>query len=160
MCANQPTDADVFKEPEIRAQLNIEDLVWRQIDRTNISASYDENTFAANVRVLMSMLPSHKRTELIDRREDYVYDTEQWSYKYFCGVPMGTPENPVAGSPFLMKSEEVDWQELYELILSAFEECNISWKIERETIALGKVDKSKSSEPTPYFGPPTDTPEE
>jgi len=130
---------DVFKEPEIRGELRIDELVWRQIERTNTSASQDENLFASNVRTLMSLLPRHKRTELEARVDEYTYPVQRWEYKYCCGVPMGTPEEPVLGSPRPVEELETDWYKLYEMILNAFEECGLSWKVERETIEIGRV---------------------
>jgi len=141
---------EALSDPELNASLSIDQLVWRHIDRTNISAMKDEGLFAANVRALLSLLPKYKREEIEERREEYITRTQEYVYKYFSGVPIGTPENPICGSPTLVENEEVDWYRLYELILDAFEETGISWKYTKETIELGMVEE-KRDEPTPYF---------
>ncbi len=30
-------------------------------------------------------------------------ESKHYEYKYFCGIPIGTPEKPIAGSPFLVQ---------------------------------------------------------
>lgn len=148
--SKKPSNEDVFSEPEIRAKLDIEDLVWRQIDRTNISASYDEVVFAANVQTLMSMLPRHKRDELQARHKEYVSTREEWKYRIWAGIQQGTIEEPSDGSPWKVEVTEVDWHFLYELVLNAFEETRVSWKTERVTKSLGRV-KKEDVKATPYF---------
>ena len=149
-------DTDFFKEPTIRGELSIDTLVFRQIERTNISASQDEALFANNVRTLMSMLPKHKRDEFDtdEKKQEYIEMVLTWKYQYWCGIPVGTIKKPINDSPRQVEEPIVDWNKLYELILDAFEEIGISWRIEKETIELGRVEEK--AKPTPYYGEPND----
>ena len=125
---------DIFKEPPLKAELSIEEIVKRQIERTNVAASYDKYVFAANVGVLKSMLPKKKREEVELKGSEYMDVVQTYKYKYNCGVKIGTPEHPIMGSPELMEVVDVDWDRLYELVLDAFEESGISWPPKPETI--------------------------
>ena len=62
--------SDIFRELEIRGELSIEELVKRQIERTNISASYSQEVFGVNVEILKSLLPNTKRIELEEKEEN------------------------------------------------------------------------------------------
>lgn len=151
-------DLDVDEElasTSLEGELNIEFLVMRQIERTSLAATQDEPLFAANVRVLLSMLPSYKREEILSRAEEYTEVVQRYQYKYWCGVPIGTPENPIGGSPALVEEEVIDWHKLYEMILKAFEDSNLTWRFEKWTIEMGKVeDKDRPiPPPTPLLAP-------
>lgn len=146
-----PISNNVLEETPLHGELNIEQLVFRQIERTELSALQDEAYFASNVRLLLSMVPSHKREEIENRQDEYVSETESLHYKYWCGVPMGTPENPINGSPSLMKETNTDWHKLFEIILEAFEESGLTWKIDKQTIEIGQVPEKVSTQPTPVF---------
>ena len=108
--------------------LSIEKIVAEQIRRASESASQDEFIFAANVRILLSMMPQQKREELRNQMDEYTSTTERWEYKYFCGVHIGTIEKPVNGSPIKVEEETIDWHKLFELILKAFEDIGFTWK--------------------------------
>lgn len=145
---------NILREPEIRAQLSIEELVRRQIERINISTSFDQKVFARNLGALKAMLPERKRAQVEEKASEYLYIIENWQYKYNCGTPIGTPEHPIMGSPTLIETIKVDWDKLYELMMNALEESGTTWKVEKELIELGRVEK-KVAEPTPWFGDET-----
>ena len=133
-------------------KINIQAITFRQIERTNKSAMEDENKFASNVRLLMTDLPKHKKAAIEDRSDEYLSKSKSYSYKYFCGVPLGTIENPVNGSPFVVEEEVIDWYKLYEIILEIFEECGITWKFDSWTVETGKIiKKQKEFKETPVF---------
>jgi len=145
-------DEDLLKDSSIKGELNIQQLVFRQIERTHQAAIQDETVFAANVRLLLNMLPSHKRNEVIDRADEYVSTQKSYQYKYNCGVPLGTPEHPINGSPALIEEEVYDWYKLLEIILDTFEECGVTWKIEPWTIETGKLKIEENTKfPTPVY---------
>lgn len=135
---------------QIRDTLDIEQIVFRQMLSTNISASQDETIFAANVRVLMNYLPTSKKQEIYERTEEYMSKIQRWDYKYWCGVPLGTIEHKVNGSPFLVEDEVTDWHKLYEIILEILEECGLTWKFDEWQKEVQKV-KEKKPEPTPLL---------
>jgi hypothetical protein len=144
-----PADEKLLEEATIRGELDIETLVFRQIERTSQSALQDETLFSVNVRILMSMLPSHKRSEVLERDDEYTSIQTRYDYKYCCGVPMGTPEKPVCGSPALVEEEVIDWHKLYEIVLDTFEECGITWKFDKWTVEIGAVEEKEKALPIP-----------
>ena len=147
-----PVSKSVLEETPLYNKLDVSSLVFRQLERTNISALMGEESFATNVRLLMSHVPSHKRDEILERRDDYVSVVKQYKYKHWCGVPMGTPKHPINGSPFVVEEEITDWHMLYEICLDVLEECGITWKFEKWTIEVGAVEEKKETPlPTPVF---------
>lgn len=150
--ADLPVDTSVLEETPIKGELNIESLVFRQIERTYLSALQDESLFASNVRLLLSTIPKHKRDEVLSFSDEYTNVNKQYQYKYCCGIPMGTPDEPVSGSPVLIEEEVVDWHKLFEIILSSLEEIGISWKYDQSTIEVGGIPSDKPMPvPTPVF---------
>jgi len=145
-------DRNLLDNIPIKGQLNVEGLVFRQIERTCVSALQDESLFASNVRLLLSTVPTHKRKEILEKTDEYTSTTETWQYKYFCGVPLGTVEHPINGSPVLTEEEIIDWHKLFEIILTVFEDCGLTWKRDSWTIEVGKEEDIKSlPPPTPVF---------
>lgn len=146
-----PIAVDLLKETPIDGELNVEALVFRQMLTTTQSAVEDESLFAVNVRLLLSYLPSYRKEEVLNRADEYSSVIETYQYKHFCGVPLGTPEHPINGSPALVKEEIVDWHKLFEIILEVFEDAGVTWKHEKWTIEAGKVEEAPSPNPTPIF---------
>lgn len=147
-----PVDQSVLNETPLQDQLNIEQLVFRQIERTALSALQDEALFASNVRILLSMVPANKREQIEDRTDEYTSEMESWQYKYFCGVPLGTPEEPINNSPYLVKEPITDWHMLFEIILASYEEAGITWHYDKWLVETGKLDDKKQLPmPTPVF---------
>lgn len=145
-------DTDLIDETPIKGEVNVESLVFRQIERTSLSALQDETIFASNVRVLLSHLPSHKRAEVINRSDEYTSTVQRLQYKHWCGVPLGTLEEPINGSPELIEEEVIDWHKLFEIIIDAFESCGVTWQFDKWTIEVGAVGEEKSfSPPSPVF---------
>jgi hypothetical protein len=144
-----PADEKLLEEATIRGELDIETLVFRQIERTSQSASQDEALFASNVRILMSYLPSHKREEITMRADEYSSIQKKYEYKYNCNVPMGTPEEPVCGSPYVIEEEVIDWHLLFQILMDVFEECGVTWKFEKWTVEIGAVEEKEKVLPMP-----------
>jgi len=90
----------------------------------------DDDLFARRVDLLRRQLPrAVKESEEFQRRlEECTVEYEEWVYKYNCGVPMGTPEEPVAGSPRLVTRTETDWMAVFELCIEELEKLNITWQ--------------------------------
>jgi len=126
--------------------MDIEDIVKYQINRCNISST-DPNleVFNSNVLVLLDLLPAHKRNEVIDRKDEYGETEKQEIYeKYWCGVPILTSKK-------IIEVFVCDYHLLFRLVLDAFADSGLTWKIEPELKELGKV-PVKQKKPTPYFG--------
>ncbi len=157
---------------KIRGTLSIEDLVRRQIDRCNMSiAAADPSIFEGNVRALMKHLPINVYQVVLGRQGEFNSTVEDYHYRETCGHNIGTVKNPyvsVPGHPewdFLLdipkpyrethmdeidiispiRSEETitDYEKLYEIILQSFEGLGLTWNIEKRTVEMGRVIKTK-----------------
>lgn len=142
-----------LEELTIRGHLSIEDLVRRQIDRCNLSMSgMDPSIFEANVRALLSMLPSHKRAEVMTRENDFNTTGTEYEFQYNCNMRMGTPDNPVTSdglppnedrsnviSPVPVEVERTDYEKLYEIIIESLESVGLTWNIEAKFVEHGAV---------------------
>jgi len=147
-----PVNQSTLEETPLYNKIDVASIVFRQIERTNMSASQGEELFASNVRLLMSHVPSHKRDEILERSEEFTSTSKSLQFKFWCGVPMGTVEHPVNGSPFEIEEEVIDWHKLYEVVLDILEDCGITWKFEKWTVEVGAVEKKKEvPPPTPAF---------
>lgn len=145
-------DDDLLNEAAIHDKINMEMLIFRQIERTAQSALQDESLFAANVRVLLSMIPQSKRDEITNREDEYKSTETHWEFKHFCGVPLGTIAEPVNGSPYEVTNDVWDWHSLFEMILHALEDMGITWKRENWTVEARRIENGKPSpKPTPVF---------
>ena len=149
-------EPSAIDETAIRGKLDIQALIFRQVERCAAAAQQDETLFAANVRILLSMLPKIKRDELMDRSDEYTSTSQTYQYKYFCGVPLGTPDHPINGSPFLNEEENIDWHLLFELIMNSYEDIGFTFKSDTRAIEVRDPDGALAL-PTPTFEA-TDTP--
>lgn len=131
------------EEPGIQGKLAIEDIVRRQMDRTATSRSISEELFEVNVRILMSDLPSNKLKELYEREDEY-WTKEVDIRRTFCGKRMPSRN----GEPETEKA--IDFQKLYEMVMQAFEEVGLTWKIKNTTEEYGRVE-AKPPPATPVF---------
>ena len=143
---------DLLEDSNIQSKVNVEQLIFRQIERTNLAATQDETYFSANVRILLSMIPISKRDEILERTDEYVSTETHYEWKHWCGVPLGTVENPVNGSPAQVTNEVYDWHRLYEIILASLEDLGITWKKDAWTVETVRIVEGKPApKPTPVF---------
>jgi len=145
-----------------REQLSPETLVRMQIDRCNISASWDDlNVFNANVMQLMRMLPSNKRIELEAMKEDYTGYTVTLQYRKFAGHDLGTPEKPFLDedgnvlSPIEVAEEYIDYNTLFVLIMLKLEEAGLLWRHNTIQVDGGRVDEEEAILDLPVVNSPT-----
>lgn len=136
---------------QMHEKLGIETIVFRQIERTCQAVFQGELIFSSHVRLLMNMIPSHKKEEVESRSEEYINNVKRYEYKYFCGVPMGTVKHPVNGSPFIIEEEVIDWNKIFEIVLETFEDCGITWRHDSLTVEVGKIGDNFATTPTPVF---------
>lgn len=133
-------------ELEIRGRMDIEDIVKYQINRCNVSSS-DPNPkiFNSNVMVLLDLLPAHKREQLLSKKQEYgKYQDREVFDQVWGGIPIPSSRRTI--NEFV-----IDYHLLFRMVLDAFADSGLTWKIEQELIELGKVG-SKKIVPTPYFG--------
>ena len=152
-------EPSAIDETAIRGKLDIQALIFRQVERCASAAQQDETLFAANVRILLSMLPKIKRDELMDRSDEYTSTSQTYQYKYFCGVPLGTPDHPINGSPALTDEETIDWHKLFEMIMHAFEEIGYTFKIDSQTVEIMPQEDAKEYLPEPSLPDQSTTPQ-
>lgn len=146
------TDADLLGDAPIKGQMNIEYLISRQVLTTGQSATQDESLFSANVRILLSMIPKRRRDDITNRRDEYTSINTHYEYKYNCNVRMGTPEEPILGSPWVVTEEVSDWHTLFQIIMEALEEEGITWKRDNWTVEAKRIKDGKPApQPTPVL---------
>jgi len=151
-----PSDSAVsFPEDEasIRGNLDPEQLVRLQINRCNIAYSAgDEAGFGYSVLSLLSMLPTQKRMEIEDMKDDYEEASEEFVFDKVGGWRAGTVEHPVKIngklSPRVEKVTQTSYYKLFTLIQTKLEESNLSWRMDQVNEELGRVRKP-DPKPTP-----------
>ena len=143
-----PQDLGLNKEQlnisNIRDQLDIEQLVYRQILATQQAASIDDNVFAANVEVLACYLPITRQKALEDRFDEFTIHDEHLEWKINCGVRIN---NPALGSPYLVSREVIDYRIKFKVILQILEEIGMTWKVDDLEREIAKPKEKKP--PTP-----------
>lgn len=146
MSERKKTPSEIDAEAlEIRGRMEIEDIVRLQINRCNVSATHENpDIFNFNVLALRDNLPQHKRIEVIDRYLEYgEVKIEKWFTQWWCG-------QGVKGSEVIKKILHIDHHKLFQIVLDAFADCGLTWKIEPEMRELGKKEFIQE-QPTPIF---------
>ena len=161
----------VFDENQkIMGKLELEDIVRRQIDRCNTSAT-DPFLFSRNVEMLMNLLPSGRLKEIQDRKGEYVDEVERWKFEYWGSIPLGTIEKPyyvntpdspywdggepILKSPIRIKEFITNYEKLYTLVLQMLESVGLTWRMQVVEIEGGEVDFNESPDlenPKPTYG--------
>jgi len=159
---------------DIRDRVPMPRSVYLQIERCNSTISgADEAVFEANVRALLTMIPKHKKEQVLDRDTEYNDTFEEFVYNEYCGVQQGSEAYPFMredeqGSAFKVKRDEItgkidwndpniispklvsktetDYEKLYHVIINALESANITWKVQRKTAEMGRVNKKEVSD--------------
>jgi len=142
------TTADKLNESIITDDLDIKQIVYRLLLSINNSRGVDEAVFASLVKMLIGYIPINKKYMLDEKTDEYISEVEKYEYKFWCGVPMGTVEHPVNGSPWLTKNRVTDWDALYEIVLEILEKSGLTWKTEDYEKEVKKVEEPKP-QPTP-----------
>lgn len=87
-------------------------------------------------------LPKHDKDGLIIGSV-YRNKPEQWNYN-----PNENDGKPVLVSPIPMKTDIIDYDKLFELVMEKLEEAGISWKIDKIEVDGGLIRETKK---TPTF---------
>jgi len=121
-------------ELTIRQDLSPETIVFRAIDRCNtVALDKDDDVYKKAVEVIMDNLHPDKLEELKEKKEEYI--KEVWVYKKRGGRKIGTPENPVNGSPEL--KQKIDHRKLFHLVLKAYNETGTYWRVDKVNAEYG-----------------------
>ena len=122
----------------IRGRMDIEDIVRLQINRCNASGyEPDQTMFESSVKVLLDLLPYHKRLEVLEKELEYKDEVDFVEYgSYWCGQPMTSTRKVV-------NRIVLDFHKLYRIVLDAFADCGLTWQIEPILVEEGKEDKNK-----------------
>lgn len=139
---------------DIRGDLDPSQLVFRQMDRINRMMSENGPEDSLNgINALMDNLPPHKLIEVLGREEDYLDKGEEWVYRTFAGKNIGTPENPINGSPSLTSYERIDPRKLKHVLNECFQDMGVWWKTEKINAEFGvwTEDKVYDIKPTPVL---------
>ena len=122
----QEMDALRFAQAPYKEAPNMQVHLMRQIDRClHASTFLEEEAFNSAVSSLLAILPRSIHQAVFNREEEWHLIKEEWQYQYWCGVPMGSPEEPITsdGLPLKRKriiiatteeGEEVEVEEEYE----------------------------------------------
>lgn len=154
----------------IRDRVPMSRTVYLQIERCNISCSgVDPAIFEANVRMLLTMIPSYKQKEVMSRSKEYNNEVEEFVFQNYCNIQLGSTSKPLMSkdrhgirhivkrdeaenidwedpnilSPQFVKSVDTDYEELYKVIINCLESANITWRVEGKTVEMGKINKTE-----------------
>jgi len=109
--------------------------IRQQIDRC-LQTAHDEQLFAANVTLLIRLLPTEiKESEEFQKKYNRCfYRLADWRYRYCGNQPMGTPENPVLDadgrvlSPVFVEEEVLDYNAVFELALEYLDRLGVLYE--------------------------------
>lgn len=146
-------------QTEYRDKLDISQVFIRQLDRTNLSASYDEKIFHANILTVIDILPLTYLQWFKEQSDRYELKRKALKYKRNRGVKMGSaddpllkdPEQPVRRfqdgsidwsdpniiSPILVEEKIVDYHAMYQVALEAAQNAGLTWQIEKIEVDMG-----------------------
>jgi len=129
------------KELALREKLDTTTILFRQIERCDISAiNPDPSIFETNVRILLSKLPSPTILKIRARSTEFNETISEPQIESWCGVPIVDHDDK--GEPLpppMIEREQTDYEKLYEIIMQELEVLKITWTIEQSTVELGKV---------------------
>lgn len=151
-----------FKE-----KVSIDQVYLRQLDRTNISASYSYET---SVLQKLNNLPMSWR-EWVEKQSDrYIEERDTYEYEAPCGIPLGTPQNPCLKdpnkpvtrtddgfidwddpnilSPHMTVEPYTDYNKLDAVIMEASEYAGLTWNQDTETFQIATITIPMSKEKT------------
>lgn len=122
----------VLEKPPIEESYDYAEQVRRQIERCLEASAIQEKdlregTYKACILALANLVPYDDRDEKfrVDLAE-CTKDSEEWVYKQFGGVKMGTPEEPICGSPWLDKTPKTDWDAYFKVIFNKYVELRVT----------------------------------
>lgn len=133
---------ELEKELALREKLDTTTILFRQIERCDISATNpDPSIFETNVRILMSKLPSPTIKKIRERAEEFNKVVPEPQVETWCGVPIVEFDEKTGEplEPETIDREYTDYEKLYEIIMEELEGLKITWTIEQSTVELGKV---------------------
>lgn len=167
------SNVEEFSGPSYKERLDISQVFLRQLDRTNFSASGDDNAYPGYVRQTMRLLPLQWQEWVQDQEDRYSITESVLQFKTFSGVRMGSQNKPALRdrtkevlrldddsvdwsdpnilSPTLQEKTTIDYEKMNQVVSEAAEFAGISWQT--ETIAGDRGDAYPViRKQTPYYG--------
>lgn len=151
-----------FKE-----KVSIDQVYLRQLDRTNITASYSYET---SVLQKLNNLPMSWREWVEDQDDRYVEIKDTYIFETACGIRLGTlndpclrnPAKPVRRdengdidwtdpniiSPKMSREPYTDYSKLDAVIMEASEHAGLTWNQDTETFKIATITIPMSDERT------------
>jgi len=132
-------------ELTIKQDLSPETIVFRAIDRCNrLAVGEDPESYKKSVEVIMDNLHPDKLDEIMALKEEYT--KEVWVYKKRGSRKIGTPDNPINGSPEL--KQRIDHRKLFHLVLKAYNETGAYWRVDKINAEYGLYPSKIEATPT------------
>lgn len=122
----------VLEKPPIEESYDYAEQVRRQIERCLEASAIQEKklregTYKACIKALENLVPLDDRDEkFLSDLAECTEEKEEWIYKQFGGVKIGTPEEAVCGSPWLDMTPKTDWDKYFMVIFNKYVELKVT----------------------------------
>lgn len=152
---SNPLSKQMDTTPITLGKVTPDELIKQQIFYINRSVD-DAKEFRNNIEILRRMVPKHVKTEIEERKNEYLSIQTQYTFVKVGGIVLGTVEDPIyrnkkedwnykGGEPILVSPtqrqiEVVDYFKLYDIILEQLEVAGITWREIQEDIEGGDID--------------------
>ena len=80
-----------YSTPIFRDKLDMGQIIFRQVDRVNLAASY---TYESGVLQKLNTLPMNWRLWVQNQDERYILQKETYEFENPCGIPLGSIQDP------------------------------------------------------------------
>jgi len=134
-----------LQNPSIRNKLSIEYHITTQLIRCFNALTMPDSNFSEQVMALAALMPSSVQDRLDNFLQNECTEVyEDYVYKQFCGINMGTPNHPIldengeAYSPVKTTRTEVDYVKFLREIMTILEEVGLTWKLNLTNLDSGK----------------------
>ena len=122
----------ILEKPPIEESYDYAEQVRRQIERCLEASSIQdkelmEGTYRTCIIALGNLVPFDDRDkEFNDALDKCTVENEKLIYRIRGGRKIGTPENPVNGSPKLEKYPKTDWDAYFMVLFNKFVELKVT----------------------------------
>ncbi len=122
----------IFEKPPIEESYDYAEQVRRQIERCLESSAIQEKelregTYRACILALANLIPQEDQDEDFEKAlATCITDEQKWVYRKRGGRKVGTPENPMNGSPELKTEKVTDWDKYFTVVFNKFVELKVT----------------------------------